>query len=216
MEELSKYSNKVVKFCGLIIGWPAVIISSLAIPILHIWLGKDYSPYEFIIVLMVLPLTVHLAINQLFNVQQATNKLKIPAIASILLGLMNLFLAIFFTVSLKMGILGIVLSGVIISTIRNIIFMPIYTAIITNQPKFVYYKGIISPFIASFATCAIGLSVQRIISINSFASIIYSAFVLTFFYIIITMVLLSPKERETVLNQVIKIMRKFRAIAVHA
>lgn len=208
MDELRKYSNRVVKFCGLLVGWPVAIISGLAVPILKIWLGKDYSAYEFTIILMLLPLTVHLAVNQLFNVQQATNKVKIPAIASILLGGMNLFLAVFFTASLKMGIFGIVLSGVIMNTIRTIIFIPIYTAIVTNQPKYTYYKGILSPIFASLVVCAMGITIQRLLTINTLASILFSAFALSIVYVMIALMFLNQEEREIIKNQVFPIIRK--------
>ena len=209
MEKLRKYSNRVIKLSGYLVGWPVAIISGLAIPILKIWLGKDFSPYEFTILLMLLPLTAHLAVNQLFNVQQAMNKVKIPAFASIIIGGMNLLLAVFFIAYLNMGLFGIVLSGVIMNTIRSVFFYPLYTATITNQPKFVYYKSLITPIFPTFLTCAIGLIAQRFLNINSFVYIIAVAFVLSILYMTLVMILLNLKEREAVLKLVNPFLRKF-------
>jgi membrane protein EpsK len=215
MEKLRKYSNQVVKFCGFAIGWPVAIISGLAIPVLRVWLGKDYSALEFTILLMLLPLTAHISVNQLFNVQQATNKVKIPAIVTIIFGGMNLLLAIYLTASLHLGILGIVLSGTTINSIRTIIFVPLYTAFITDQPKFVYYKGVVAPVVTSCMTCFIGLAIQNYIRINSLISIALSAFILSIFYGLVTLILLAPNEREMLLGRIIPMTRKFSARILH-
>ena len=209
MQELAKYSNKVVNFCGLLIGWPVAITSGLAIPILKVWLDQDYSPYEYTIILMLLPLTVNLAVSQLYIVQQAMNKVKIPALASILLGGVNLTLAVFFTATLKMGIFGIVLSGVITSTVRTLIFIPIYTAMITNQSIFVYYKGLINPLLISAVTCTIGIMIQKYISITTLFSLICSTFALSILYLTIAISLLSPENRESIQQKVLSILRRF-------
>ena len=157
---------------------------------------------------MLLPLTISLAVNQLYIVQQATNKVKIPAFAAIIFGVMNILLAVFFTASLKMGIFGIVLSGVMMSTFRSTIFVPIYTAIITDQPKYVYYKGLFSPLLVTLITCVIGILIQKYITINTFFSILYSAFGLSVLYFILSIGLLSNKERKFITQTIgISILR---------
>ncbi len=213
MDELRKYTNRVVKFCGLSIGWLVAIIGGLAIPILKIWLDKDYSPYKFIIVLMVLPLTIHLAVNPLFNVQQATNKVKIPALAAVIFGFLNLILAIHFTDSLGMGLFGIVLSGVITSTLRYSFFIPIYTSVITNQPKLVYYKGLFSPLLISSATCTIGLLLQKLFFINNFFSIVCFAIGLSIIYFTLSIGFSSKDERKIISDILISRIRKLSAIS---
>jgi len=200
------YTNKVVKLCGLMIGWPIAIVSGLAIPILKIWLGRDYSPYQFMIILMVLPLTVNLAVHQLYIVQQAMNKVRVPAIAAILFGGMNVFLAVFLVKRFEMGLLGIVLSGVITSTLRSTVFIPIYTASITRQPIYSYYRGMISPILVSFVICMLGVTIQKFFPVNTLVSVLAAAFVLSVFYMVIFIGALDPEERANIKGRIISIM----------
>lgn len=208
MQSLREYSNRVVKFCGLMIGWPAAIAGGLALPLLSLWLDRDYSSYKYLFVLMLAPLTINLGVSQLYNVQQALNRVKIPALAALTLGFTNVVLAVFFTSTLKMGILGVVLSGVLASTVRAFIFMPIYTAIITGQPIFSCYKGLILPFFLSLATCALGMATQNYIPITTLPSLFFSAALLTICYFALTAVFLSPQERGWVLQSIKSVARK--------
>jgi membrane protein EpsK len=208
LQSLRKYSNKVVKFCGFMLGWPVAVVSGLGVAILKLWLGKDYSDYEFTIILMLLPLSANLAVRQLYNVQEAMNKVKIPAFISILSGITNLALAIALTVVLKMGIFGIVLSGAIISTVHALVFNPIYTAIITNQPKHAYYRGLISPLLVSLITCTMGILIQKFMTVNTFSSILYSAFGLSILYFVISISLLSHEERKLISQKGNAILRR--------
>jgi membrane protein EpsK len=216
MGELCIFTNRVVKICGMLVGWPVAIASGLAIPILQLWLGKDYTAYELPIILLLIPLTVNLAVHQLYIVQQATNKVKIPAIASIIFGVMNVLLAIFLTASLGLGILGIVLSGAIMSTIGTVIFDGIYTAIITNQPKYAYFRGLLPPLVVTIITCAAGILMQEIISITSIFTLFFSTFFLSILYVSISIGLLSPDERKLIKDKVLSIFVKSSHKAIQA
>jgi membrane protein EpsK len=208
MKGLRVYSNQVVKFCGLLIGWPVAIISGLSIPIISLWLGKDYSLYQYTIILMLLPLTLHLAVNQLHNVQQAMNKVKVPAIVSVILGAFNIILAIFLTSRMHMGILGIVLSGITMSTIRTVIFLPIYTSIITNQSKLAYYKGLVPPLIVASLTCGIGIYLQKIVKVDSLFPIFFAAVALSIFYFSLSVLLLNREDRKTISQKLFLLIGK--------
>lgn len=96
------------------------------------WMGQEFKGYQLLILLTVvhLPLTLpSQVLNQTFTVM---NKVKVPAIATILFGILNLIVAVILSKYFKMGIYGIALSSLLIQIIRDVIFYPLYFSKITS------------------------------------------------------------------------------------
>ncbi|MGG0413129.1 hypothetical protein [Peribacillus simplex] len=197
-EEMVKHSNSVVNFCGLALGLPISIISVVGIDLLSLWLKEDFSRFYLLIILMMLPLVPILSVSQLNVVNQAVNKLKVPALMSIISGILNLLLAIF--LAQKIGVWGLAIASVIASTFRNVVFMPIYTAYITKQKLYAYYGGILKPFLISSIICIFGLVIKTLITVNTFKGIIVLSILLTFMYIVLLFGIASRENKIMVIN----------------
>jgi len=183
MQELVSHSNNVVNFCGLALGWPISIIASVGISFLSIWLKTDYSDFKFLIIIMMIPLLPNLAVFQLNVVNQALNKLKIPAIASILSGVLNLLLAIILVK--YFSIWGLAIASIISYSIRNILFTPIYTAVITGQRITSYISGLIKPLLICTFTCFVGVVAQKFFIIDNFIEFVFICIFLSIIYFIL-------------------------------
>ena len=133
-----KYTNKAVSVCSTILGWPVSIIASLLVAFVFVWLKQDFTQYQYLFIIMLMSLLPNMAISQLNVLNQAMNKLKVPAIASIIAGFLNIILAIIFVKVFEWGIYGIAIASIISLTLRNLIFAPIYASIITNQKCYIY------------------------------------------------------------------------------
>ncbi|MCK4441817.1 MAG: hypothetical protein KAU90_07400, partial [Sulfurovaceae bacterium] len=86
------------------------------------------------------------------------NKVKTPAIVTLILGLANLILAIVLVKWTTLGLYGIVLASAIVLSIRNAIFTPIYASFILKIPvvSFIkYYILSIVFYISSYITTTI-------------------------------------------------------------
>lgn len=195
-EELVKYTKKVVDFCGIILGLPISIIASLLVPFVAIWLGQDFSELTYLIGFMLLALIPNLAISQLNVLNQAINKLKIPAIASIIAGIINIILAVMFVNKLKWNIYGLAIASVISFSLRNFIFMPIYTSHITKQKWYIYYKPLIRSAINSVFTCVIGFIIQNYYEVTEIIDLCIIGFILLTVYTCITYLTLSKEEKH--------------------
>jgi len=195
---LVAHSNNVVGFCGLALGWPISIIASIGTAFLSIWLGMDYSEFKYLITVMMLPMVANLAVSQLNVVNQAVNKLKIPAMASVLSGLLNLVLAVFLV--RYFNVWGIALASVISFSIRNIIFTPVYTALITGQSPVTYYKGLAQPLIVSTVTCIVGIALQFIFSVDTYLRFIMICSALSMLYASLIWAVIGNNKRNIFLN----------------
>lgn len=208
--ELVEYTNRVVEICGSILGWPVAIISALLVPFVSIWLGQDFSELRYLIIFMLISLIPNLAISQLNVLNQAVNKLKIPAIASIIAGIINLILAIVFVTILNLSVFGIAVASVISFTLRNLIFIPLYTAYITKQKWYTYYKPLIRPFIIALITCFTGLTIQRYYVIKGIIDLCILGIILSVEYMGIIYFTLNKKEKKQMVGVVKNIWKKVR------
>lgn len=146
---LTNTSILSVKLLGLAMALPVGLISGLAIPLLRIWLGEGFDSLAQLLNLLVLPLSVNLAILPLFSLQVAYNRVKIPGIASLLFGVLNLVIALRWVSWGQYG-LGVAAASAIILTIKNGLFTPVYVARIQQLPWHTYFPSLLITVAASF------------------------------------------------------------------
>jgi membrane protein EpsK len=195
LNELRDYSNSVVRFCGLIIGWPISIIACLGIAFLQLWLMRDFSQYIYLILCMTIPLVPILAVLQLNVLCQAVNKVKVPAAATVLAGVLNIALAILSVSVFKLGFWGIAMSSVLSFALRNLVFMPVYVSKITNQSVTAYYKGLYKPTIIASFVCYVGFMLNNSIIIDTIIRFIIASVGLSILYFICSYLSLSGEEK---------------------
>lgn len=198
---LKDYSNKVVSFLAVLIGWPAMGIACLGCAFVNIWLKRDLSDLYYVFVILMLPMGANLACTQLYVVQQAVNKLKIPAVASIIAGLFNLILAVFLVKYTDFGVVGIAIASTISFSLRNLIFQPVYTSYITGQPWYVFFKGLCRPIVAQLFVYILWSIARQIIGINSFLKFVIAALLLSIVYFVVNFLTLSREERCFIISK---------------
>jgi len=64
----------------------------------------------------------------------ATNRVKVPGIVTLLMGLGNLGLALVLAGPMHWGLYGIAAAGAIMLTLKNVLFTPVYAAHVIGQP----------------------------------------------------------------------------------
>lgn len=207
-DELVKYTNKAVSICSTILGWPVSIIASLLVAFVFVWLKQDFTQYQYLFIIMLMSLLPNMAISQLNVLNQAMNKLKVPAIASIIAGFLNIILAIIFVKVFEWGIYGIAIASIISLTLRNLIFAPIYASIITNQKCYIYYKPLLKSTGVSIITCILGILIRKIYLVKSLTDIIIVAIILSIEYLGITYCILNKNEKNELKGTINEIWKK--------
>lgn len=201
MDGLREYSNKVVSFLAILIGWPAMGIACLGCSFVSIWLKRDLNNLYYVFVVLMIPMGANLACTQLYVIQQAVNKLKIPAVASVITGIFNLGLAVFFVKYTNLGIIGVAIASSISFSLRNVIFQPLYTSYITGQPWHIFFKGLLRPVGTQIVVYILWCMIRKFICIESIFSFCFMGVLLTIIYFLITMFMLSKEERKFVISK---------------
>ncbi|MCK4442063.1 MAG: lipopolysaccharide biosynthesis protein, partial [Sulfurovaceae bacterium] len=160
---------KMVKiaFKLMAIGMSVIIgeVTALSGDILSVWMGEEFRYLEYLMFFSLLPLIINLSVYPLFAIQTAYNRVKIPAIVTLILGLANLILAIVLVKWTTIGLYGIVLASATILTLKNSIFTPIYASHLLKIPLLSftkYYLLSIFFYISSYSITTIFASFYHI------------------------------------------------------
>ncbi|MBI5352642.1 MAG: hypothetical protein HZB50_08415 [Chloroflexi bacterium] len=188
-----------VKLIGLTLALPIGLICGLALPFLTVWLGPDFREMSWILAVMVFPLSTNLIVEPFFNINISLNKLKIPALVTFGLGLLNLLLAVF--LAPRYGVIGIVAAGVLTLTLNYSIFIPIYTAMTMNLPWWRYVQRLGGVSLATLGVTVTSYLLSDVVSLTSYFRLIAAGGSISLIYLTSAYFLgLSNVEKELLKN----------------
>jgi len=201
IDGLVSYAKKGVKFIGLLLALPIGLICGFSQPLLDIWLGPSFVSLALLMSIMTFHLCANLAFLPLDTIILATNKVRLAAITQILLVAFNIVLSVGFSKGLGLGLYGIAFSGAIVLVCKNMIFNPIYSALLLGKPAFTFLRKsallIIAPSLVSLISYWISLNFTinswfKFLTGCSVVAVIYSVFVWKY--------MLNSEERSSVLD----------------
>lgn len=180
IEEIDYYVKLALKLTGLAIALPVGYIGGFANQLLVIWLGPEYGIMGWVLIFMVLHLSTNLLITPLYSVLVARNKLKIPALVSLVLGVIAVLLM--FNWSGKFGAIGIAAAAALMMTLNNSIFFPIYTAKSLGYPWWHYITRIFQVILITLFTAGISHLVGTYIEVDSLGLIFATGIPISIIY----------------------------------
>lgn len=142
MEALRRLSQLAVKCMGLVLVLPVGLICGFSRPLLLLWLGKEFLHLQPLLIILTVHLALNMAVRPLFGMNIAFNKVRVPGLVTLGLGLINLLLAILLVRS-GWGVWGIAVPCAISVSLRNFFFIPLYTARVQKLPWFTYYPELL-------------------------------------------------------------------------
>jgi membrane protein EpsK len=130
---LFSFAVRAVKLLGLCIALPIGLLVGLAQPLLSLWLGTEATTLAPLLRVMTCHLAVNLAVMPLLSVHPACNRMRIPSLVSTAGGTASILLAIGLARGTGLGMLSVALAGAIALTVKNTLFVPLYTAAILHR-----------------------------------------------------------------------------------
>ena len=197
--------SRITKILGLIIALPVGLLCGLSVPILRRWLGVSFVALLPLVLLLLVPCQVGISTRPTIAVFEGFNKVKLPAIATLIGGILNLLISILLIKYTSLGIFGVGLSFCLCVVAKDQFFVPIYTAIITGQEKTKYAKKVF-PGIAMtllLGLAAFGLSrmfylatILRLLAATVSLTVVYALFCYT--------IVLNKQERVSLLSMILR------------
>lgn len=128
------YLRRAIKCLGLMLALPISLTCAFAEPLLRLWLGPGFSHLHPLLFLMTAHLCINLSIMPLLGLQLATNRVKVPGVLTMVMGLANLGLALALAGPMGWNLYGIAAAGAIMLTVKNVFFTPLYGAHVLGKP----------------------------------------------------------------------------------
>jgi O-antigen/teichoic acid export membrane protein len=210
IERLVRLSQLSVRILCLVLAIPISILCVFSSPILHLWLGESFAPLAPLMMIMLCHLTINVGILPLFGIQTALNKVKLPALVTCAMGMLNLGLAIFLAKFLGWGVYGVAVAGAIVLTTQNSLFTPIYAAIILKRPWHTFIRSSMSGVAFLAALLAFGCGLNYCVHPQWWGRLAMVAMTLGIVGVIAVWLMLSRADRRTMIDLM---PRRFRPLA---
>ncbi|MCA9948174.1 MAG: oligosaccharide flippase family protein [Anaerolineales bacterium] len=170
LNKMASLTRRSVKLLGLGLAFPIGIVAGLSHPLLNIWLGPEFTHLALLLTILVIHLCVNTAVLPLFSVQAALNRVRIPGIVTLVLGILNLILAWWWAPYNSIGI-GIALAGALILTLKNTIFTPLYGAYIQDLPWHTFLTSLVPGVLGTLCITAAAFFIGQYFQIDSWIKI---------------------------------------------
>jgi len=159
---LAYQAHRSTKFMGLIMGLLVGLVCGLSRPLLKCWLvDPTFTDLSPLVWLLVGPLLVSIAVAPVVSVFRGLGRVKVPAIVTLVIGIVNVLLCVLLVRYTDLGLYGVALAVLLCLTGKNFFFTPIYAAIITGQPKRVFIRGIIPGLVMASVVSLVTLALSR-------------------------------------------------------
>lgn len=193
LAQMASLTQRSVRLLGLGLALPIGLVTGLSRPLLNVWLGPDFTHLALLLSILVVHLCVNTAVLPIFSVQAALNKVRIPGMLTLGLGVLNLILAWWWAPYNDIGI-GIALAGAIILTVKNTIFTPLYGAHIQNLPWHTFLISLIPGVIGTLCVTAGAYFIGQNYPMDSWLALVLAGAVVGLLYGGIAFVVALNKE----------------------
>jgi len=180
---------------------PLAIFIYFSGDLISIWLGEEFRYLENILSFSLLSLILSIPVIPLFSANIAYNKIKLPAILTILFGLFNILCIYLLIIYTDLGLWSIVLAKLIYEFIYNAIFIPIYVSKII-QTQYLSFLMIPITSIISFVMAYIIIGFfTYYLYISTFWEILFFSILLFIFLFPLLFFLFISKEERIFLSK---------------
>ncbi|MBL3654833.1 oligosaccharide flippase family protein [Fulvivirga sediminis] len=203
IERILKISSLAVKFLGILISLIVSVLCIYSDEILRLWVGNEYSNLKWLLIALIFHLGINLSVIPLFAITNAHKKVKLPGIVTLILGIINVVLAILLLKYTELELFGVAIAGFIVLTFKNVIFAAPYTAYILGQKKTYFLKDMLPSLFCLLIGAIIALTIRHFINVNGWVSLIVSMLSAGVFSCLFVFFSLVKIEEKQMLKQLI-------------
>lgn len=209
MVSVSKIS---IKFMGYAMALPIGCICGFAPQILSIWIGPEFAKLAPLLWILMGHLIINLSVLPLFPINVSFNKVRIPGIVTLFMGVGNFLLAIIIPYITGWGYYGVAVAGAVMLTLKNSFFTPWYATKVLNISKYTFLSSMLPGILSTLMTVGFVILLTHLVNISTLISLIFYCGVVCFTYLsAIWLIALNQIEKETIYSFIpVTIKRRFK------
>lgn len=199
-------TRRASRYIGIFMILPVAALCVFSREFLSKWLGAGFEEMAPVLILLLLPAILIHPIRPVMAISKAANKVKLPAIVTILGGVLNLILSIIFIKFTQLGVYGVGLATVVSLVLKNLVFSATYSAHIIGKPWYSFYRGLFESIVL-FIAALILYSISRFVFIeyNNFSGIGLFIFFTWFFVISVYGFVFDKEDKSFVKKTILRI-----------
>ena len=204
----ARVGNKVL---GIIMIAPMAAFTVYGISFFKLWVpGQDGRMIQTLALLAMINLLASSCINTVFTVFTVTNHVRVPALMTLLNGVLTVAINAILLNFTDLGVYAIAATGSVLGLLRNSIFTPLYGAHCLKVKKSTFYHEIVTGILCLTINLAVGFLFYRFISTGStWVTLILSAGSMAVVCMAINFfVVLNKKERAGLAASVQKKLKR--------
>ncbi|MGQ9708721.1 MAG: lipopolysaccharide biosynthesis protein [bacterium] len=206
---LTTYTRRAMKFTGLLLALPIGLICGFSVPLLRTWLGLEFVSLAPLMSLMTIHLGINLAVQPLFNIQAATNRVAVPGIVTLVMGVGNLGLALLLAGPAGWGLYGVAAAGAIMLSAKNFLFTPVYSAYCLGRNFKVFFRPMLPIITMSVITAASCYGLSKLVFLSGWFRLGMAVLGVSIVYIVaVLLTQVSTEERALLRGMVYSLARK--------
>jgi membrane protein EpsK len=161
-EGMRRLVSRAVKLMGIALALPIGLLCGFSRPLLNIWLGPDFQNLNILLIVLVGHLGINLATRPLTYVLTSYNKVRVQGIVTLILGVVNLGLAITLARWGVWGAVGVAAVSAIVLTVKNLFFLSGYSAHVMHLRWWTFYPTLVAGAVGTLAVGLGGYSLTQI------------------------------------------------------
>lgn len=199
----ARTGNKVL---GIIMIAPMAAFTVYGVSFFKLWVpGENSHMIQNLALLAMLNLLASACINTVHSVFTITNKVKFPAYATLINGVLAVIINAILLNFTDLGVYAIAGTGSLLGMIRNYVFTPLYGAHCLKIKKSTFYHEILTGNLCLVLNLAVGFLFYRFVSTGStWISLILSAGSLAVVGIVINFFVVLSKDERTAIFSAVK------------
>lgn len=175
LKYITSLQKRAVRIMGLCLALPIGILMGLARQFLSIWLGPSFGDISSLFVVMLFHLPINLAVLPLFAIQTALNRVRVPGLVTLGLGLLNVTLSVAAASSNALGLMGVALAGALVLTLKNLFFTPLYSARIQKVPWWTFFLPVCRSLTSTIFVTVMAYTMGKFVCIDSWPRLLMAS-----------------------------------------
>jgi membrane protein EpsK len=196
-ETMIRVTKSAVKLMGLTMALPIGLVCGFSPQLLTVWVGAKYAFLAPLMVLMTSHLIINLAVIPLFSINTAYNRVSVPGIITLTMGISNFVLAVILALFSGWGFYGVAAAGAIVLTFKNAVFTPWYATKVIGIRSHTFTRVLFPGVIAGLLVGAVAVVLGTILPLNSLIPLVITGGILSIMYcVLMWRIGLSVGERK--------------------
>jgi membrane protein EpsK len=182
-DSLIRVTKSAVRLMGFAMALPIGLACGFAQQLLTVWVGSEFANLAPLMIILVISLPINLAVLPLFSINVAYNKVQVPGIVTLVMGIGKIILAVSLSLLTIWGYYSIAVAGVIILTLKNAFFTPWYATKVLEVEAHTFNQSML-PGVA--ATIVVGISAATLSAVQAITTLpmlIVAGMVITLAYL---------------------------------